>query len=130
MAMLDENGNARVRELTEVSDAAAQDEESPLNVALDSSTGAEAAGTGEGGGKSSVSSASFNFINTIVGAGVIGIPYSIYQASLLLTRCHWLLLMRVLQCGFFSGIILLIAFGVATDYSVRLLIDLGVMCSA
>lgn len=38
-----------------------------------------------------------------------------------------LLLTPMLQCGFFSGILLLIAFGVATDYSVRLLIDLGVM---
>jgi hypothetical protein len=32
-----------------------------------------------------------------------------------------------LQCGFFAGIILLIAFGAATDYSVQLLIDLGVI---
>jgi hypothetical protein len=35
-------------------------------------------------------------------------------------------LISFLQCGFFAGIGLLIAFGVATDYSVRLLIDLGV----
>ena len=31
-----------------------------------------------------------------------------------------------LQCGFFAGVLLLVAFGAATDYSVRLLIDLGV----
>ena len=80
MAASDDNGNARMHELTAISDAAAQDEESPLNVASDSLAGDEAANKGESGGESSVSSASFNFINTIVGAGVIGIPYSIYQA--------------------------------------------------
>lgn len=93
-------------ELTIISDSTGHTEESPLTFS-ENTVGYEATRASEGSGESSVASASFNFINTIVGAGVIGIPFSIYQ------------------CGFFAGITLLVAFGAATDYSVRLLIDLG-----
>ncbi|XP_016120602.1 putative sodium-coupled neutral amino acid transporter 11, partial [Sinocyclocheilus grahami] len=33
-------------------------------------------------GTSSISSASFNFINSIIGSGIIGLPYSLSQAGL------------------------------------------------
>ena len=69
-------------ELRTIPDALGHDEESPLNSA-ENSAGSDARNEGDGGGESSVASASFNFINTIVGAGVIGIPYSIYQAGAL-----------------------------------------------
>ncbi len=79
MATLHGGDSARGHELTAMPEAFAQDEESPLNTSSDSSAVTEPAKETAGNGESSVSSASFNFINTIVGAGVIGIPYSIYQ---------------------------------------------------
>ena len=81
MASRDQHGDAQQRELTAMPNSSAHDEESPLNLSSDSAAGADSASQDESGGESSVSSASFNFINTIVGAGVIGIPYSIYQAN-------------------------------------------------
>jgi sodium-coupled neutral amino acid transporter 11 len=53
-------------------------------------------------------SASFNFINSIVGAGIIGMPLALRQA------------------GFGFGIMLIIFIGIITDYSVRILIRAGV----
>ena len=64
-----------------MSDSQGIDDEAPLNASVENSTVAvEGGGEAAGEGSSSVPSASFNFINTIVGAGIIGIPYSIYQA--------------------------------------------------
>ena len=53
-------------------------------------------------------SASFNFINSIVGAGIIGMPLALRQA------------------GFGFGILLIIFIGIITDYSIRVLIRSGV----
>eukprot|EP00038_Savillea_parva_P003462 m.125993 g.125993 ORF g.125993 m.125993 type:complete len:445 (+) comp11180_c0_seq2:3434-4768(+) len=58
-------------------------------------------------GTSSLPEASFNMINSIVGAGMIGIPFALSLA------------------GFVVGIILLVVMGFFTDYSIRLLVRLG-----
>ncbi|XP_028846823.1 putative sodium-coupled neutral amino acid transporter 11 isoform X2 [Denticeps clupeoides] len=58
-------------------------------------------------GKGSMTSASFNFINSIIGSGIIGLPYSLNQAGLPL------------------GLILLMAVAFITDYSIILLIRGG-----
>ncbi|XP_067932811.1 putative sodium-coupled neutral amino acid transporter 11 [Watersipora subatra] len=55
----------------------------------------------------SLPGASFNFINSIIGAGVIGIPYALHQA------------------GIGLGIILIISIAALTDYSIVLLIQGG-----
>merc|ERR1712166_114757 len=57
------------------------------------------------GGSSSLAEASFNYINSIVGAGIIGLPFAVKEA------------------GFFLGLILLCLCGYLTHYSTRLLID-------
>ena len=57
---------------------------------------------------SSVLTASFNFINSIVGAGIIGIPYAIQQ------------------CGFVSGVIMLAGVACLVYHSVTMLIDCGI----
>ncbi|XP_011346621.1 putative sodium-coupled neutral amino acid transporter 11 isoform X2 [Ooceraea biroi] len=54
--------------------------------------------------------ASFNFINSIIGSGVIGIPYALHQA------------------GFGLGIILLILVAALTDYSLILMVRSGHIC--
>ncbi|XP_011499111.1 PREDICTED: putative sodium-coupled neutral amino acid transporter 11 [Ceratosolen solmsi marchali] len=54
--------------------------------------------------------ASFNFINSIIGSGVIGIPYALHQA------------------GFGLGIALLIIVAVLTDYSLILMVRSGHLC--
>jgi solute carrier family 38 (sodium-coupled neutral amino acid transporter), member 11 len=59
-------------------------------------------------GNSSVITASFNFINSIVGAGIIGIPYAIQR------------------CGFVSGVIMLAYVAYLVYQSVTMLIDCGV----
>lgn len=59
-------------------------------------------------GKSSVLTASFNFINSIVGAGIIGIPYAIQR------------------CGFVAGVIMLAYVAYLVYQSVTMLIDCGV----
>ncbi|XP_050975165.1 putative sodium-coupled neutral amino acid transporter 11 isoform X2 [Labeo rohita] len=61
----------------------------------------------EKSGTSSVSSASFNFINSIIGSGIIGLPYSLSQAGLPM------------------GLLLLILVAFITDYSIILLIRGG-----
>ncbi|XP_041700320.1 putative sodium-coupled neutral amino acid transporter 11 isoform X1 [Coregonus clupeaformis] len=60
-----------------------------------------------GEAKSSMMSASFNFINSIIGSGIIGLPYSMNQAGLPL------------------GIFLLVLVAFITDYSIILLIKGG-----
>ena len=55
-----------------------------------------------------VTGASFNFINSIVGAGVIGIPYAI------------------LKCGFVTGVLLLVLVAVVINKSVVMLIEIGI----
>jgi len=57
------------------------------------------------GGTSSIPFASFNFINSIVGAGIIGLPFAVKEA------------------GIGLGIILLLLCGILTDFSVRMLVD-------
>eukprot|EP00516_Mucochytrium_quahogii_P009122 CAMPEP_0203775284 /NCGR_PEP_ID=MMETSP0099_2-20121227/5965_1 /ASSEMBLY_ACC=CAM_ASM_000209 /TAXON_ID=96639 /ORGANISM=" , Strain NY0313808BC1" /LENGTH=492 /DNA_ID=CAMNT_0050673883 /DNA_START=110 /DNA_END=1588 /DNA_ORIENTATION=+ len=52
--------------------------------------------------------ASFNFINSIVGAGIIGLPFA------------------VRECGFFMGLFMLLFVAVLTYSSVNLLIDSGI----
>ncbi|XP_029936917.1 putative sodium-coupled neutral amino acid transporter 11 [Myripristis murdjan] len=60
-----------------------------------------------GEGKSSMISTSFNFINSIIGSGIIGLPYALNQAGLPL------------------GLLLLIVVACITDYSIILLIKGG-----
>lgn len=62
----------------------------------------------ESGGSSTVLTASFNFINSIVGAGIIGIPYAVQQ------------------CGFVSGVLMLAFVAYLVYRSVTILIDCGV----
>ncbi|CAG5865559.1 unnamed protein product [Menidia menidia] len=57
--------------------------------------------------RSSMLSACFNFINSIIGSGIIGLPYALNQA------------------GLPFGLLLLIIVGVITDYSIILLIKGG-----
>jgi sodium-coupled neutral amino acid transporter 11 len=54
--------------------------------------------------RSSLLAASMNFTNSIVGAGIIGLPYALLQA------------------GFFSGLILLILLTILVDFTVNLLV--------
>ncbi|CAL8268660.1 unnamed protein product [Lota lota] len=60
-------------------------------------------------GRASLISVSFNFINSIIGSGIIGLPYALNQAGLPL------------------GLLLLVAVAVITDYSIILLIKGGNM---
>lgn len=64
------------------------------------------------GGESSVYGASFNFINSIVGAGIIGIPYALKL------------------CGFYTGIIMLILVAFLVNQSVIMLIECGLKCKS
>ncbi|XP_052803329.1 putative sodium-coupled neutral amino acid transporter 11 [Mya arenaria] len=57
--------------------------------------------------QSSVPMTSFNFINSIIGSGIIGIPFAMKQA------------------GFGLGLVLLIVVACVTDYSIILLIEAG-----
>lgn len=59
-------------------------------------------------GKSGDLATGFNFVNSIVGAGIIGIPIAIKE------------------CGLFMGIFLLILVAYLVDQSVILLIDCGI----
>ena len=60
------------------------------------------------GGKSGILGATFNFVNSIVGAGIVGIPFAIYRS------------------GFVLGIILVLFIACLVDYGVRLLIQCGI----
>ncbi|XP_058834141.1 putative sodium-coupled neutral amino acid transporter 11 [Topomyia yanbarensis] len=59
---------------------------------------------------SSLPQASFNYINSIVGSGVIGIPYALHRA------------------GFGLGLFLLVLVAVITDYSLILMVRCGHLC--
>eukprot|EP01031_Cornospumella_fuschlensis_P025179 gene25179-30411_t len=59
-------------------------------------------------GQSTVLGATFNFVNSIVGAGIIGIPYAIQQ------------------CGFVLGMLMLLAVAILIYKSVVLLIEAGI----
>ena len=48
-----------------------------------------------------------NFLNSIVGAGIIGIPFALYH------------------CGLVTGLILLAYVGYLTDQSVRMIVEMG-----
>jgi solute carrier family 38 (sodium-coupled neutral amino acid transporter), member 11 len=56
---------------------------------------------------STLTQTSFNYINSIVGSGVIGIPYALVRA------------------GFGMGLFLLIFVAVITDYSLRLMVKIS-----
>lgn len=56
---------------------------------------------------SGLSETGFNYVNSIIGSGVIGIPYALHRA------------------GFFTGIILLVLISVLTDYSLVILVKAG-----
>ena len=58
-------------------------------------------------GTSTVFGAAFNFVNSIVGAGIIGIPFAVQQ------------------CGFVCGILLLTLVAVLIYHSVLMLIECG-----
>lgn len=59
---------------------------------------------------SSLPWASFNFINSIIGSGVIGIPYALHEA------------------GFGFGLVLLVLVAYITDYSLVLMVRSGHIC--
>ncbi|NXU58952.1 AVT2 protein, partial [Turnix velox] len=63
------------------------------------------------GGKSGLASAGFNIINSIIGSGIIGLPYSMKEA------------------GFPLGVLLLFGVAYITDYSIILLIKGGNLSS-
>lgn len=67
----------------------------------------DGSGDSEGEGSSPIG-ASANFINSILGAGIIGLPYALNQA------------------GFLPGILLVLIVAFLTDHTVRLLMRLGV----
>lgn len=62
-----------------------------------------------GSDKSSTSFACFNYMNSIIGSGIIGMPYALHQA------------------GFGVGIILIFVVALVTDYSLILLIQGGLI---
>ncbi|GFW94890.1 putative sodium-coupled neutral amino acid transporter 11 [Trichonephila clavipes] len=57
--------------------------------------------------KSNLAETSFNYINSVIGSGIVGIPYALQQA------------------GIGMGIILLLLIAVATDYSLCIMIKAG-----
>lgn len=58
--------------------------------------------------KSSILGASFNFVNSIVGAGVIGMPHALRQ------------------CGLAFGIVMIVCVAAMMDKTIRMIIDCGV----
>ena len=70
--------------------------------------GGERADSADSGGGSTVAGASFNFVNSIVGAGIIGIPFAIQQ------------------CGFVLGICMLTLVAVLIYFSVMMLVECGI----
>eukprot|EP01083_Nonionella_stella_P150113 477678_1 len=58
--------------------------------------------------RTSVHSTSFNFINSIIGAGIIGLPFALAE------------------CGFILGVILLFLVALICDYVARILVETGV----
>eukprot|EP01039_Chlorochromonas_danica_P002980 gene2982-3250_t len=83
---------------------------SPVSSGGDQGEGEEdssSSNSGLVGGNSTVWGASFNFVNSIVGAGIIGIPLAIQQ------------------CGFIAGMLCLALVAFLIDRSVIMLIDCG-----
>ncbi|XP_076461136.1 putative sodium-coupled neutral amino acid transporter 11 isoform X2 [Babylonia areolata] len=62
---------------------------------------------GDGKQRTSIPMTSFNFINSIIGSGIIGIPYALKQA------------------GFGLGILMVISVALITDYSILMLVEGG-----
>ena len=60
------------------------------------------------GGKSSITEVTFNFVNTVVGAGIVGLPWVFTQAG------FWMTLVELVLCC------------MLTHYSVKMLIDTGI----
>ncbi|ORX88387.1 hypothetical protein K493DRAFT_268405 [Basidiobolus meristosporus CBS 931.73] len=58
-------------------------------------------------GSTSISGVAFNVLNTIIGSGILGLPYAVKQA------------------GFVTGLIVLAFVGVLTDFSLRMLVKSG-----
>ena len=95
-------------------------------------TGVEGEGEREGereGGKkkSSILGASFNFTNSIIGAGIIGVCVCVCVCV-----CGELFLClgipaAIRLAGFIPGVILLVLVAVITDYTVLLLIKNGII---
>ncbi|XP_067648813.1 putative sodium-coupled neutral amino acid transporter 11 [Haliotis asinina] len=61
----------------------------------------------DGKPRSNIPMTSFNFINSIIGSGIIGMPFALRQA------------------GFGLGIVLIVVVALVTDYSIFLLIEAG-----
>ena len=61
-------------------------------------------------GTASMASTIFNFVNTVVGSGIIGLPYALNEA------------------GLFLGVLELIIFAILTDYSIGILVETGLSC--
>nr|BAC28596.1 unnamed protein product [Mus musculus] len=81
----------------------------PLQRETDSSDRESLISGHEHGGKSSQSAAVFNVVNSVIGSGIIGLPYSMKQA------------------GFPLGILLLFLVSYITDFSLVLLIKGGAL---
>ncbi len=64
--------------------------------------------TATGTPTSSIPAAVFNYVNSIIGAGIIGLPFALREA------------------GFGAGALLLVAIAAMTSYSVQLIVQLGV----
>eukprot|EP00698_Gefionella_okellyi_P013009 TRINITY_DN3534_c0_g2_i1.p1 TRINITY_DN3534_c0_g2~~TRINITY_DN3534_c0_g2_i1.p1 ORF type:complete len:413 (-),score=39.35 TRINITY_DN3534_c0_g2_i1:300-1460(-) len=64
--------------------------------------------TAEGAGNSGLAHTVFNFVNTIVGSGIIGLPFAMNEAGLGLGLCE------------------LVLFAILTDYSICILVRAGV----
>eukprot|EP01138_Halocafeteria_seosinensis_P000078 gb/GECG01000079.1/.p1 GENE.gb/GECG01000079.1/~~gb/GECG01000079.1/.p1 ORF type:complete len:577 (+),score=46.18 gb/GECG01000079.1/:1-1731(+) len=75
----------------------------------DASTGsAEEPEVTQHGPTSGISGASTNYVNSIIGAGIIGLPFALREA------------------GVISGVILIVIVGFIADYSTRLMVGIGV----
>ncbi|KAK3108965.1 hypothetical protein FSP39_019864 [Pinctada imbricata] len=84
-----------------------QSEASEMSTVSDTRHLVEEKAKDDGKFNSSLPMTSFNFINSIIGSGIIGIPFAFKQA------------------GFGLGVLLLILTAVITDYSILLLIEAG-----
>lgn len=111
VSLLDED---HYRALTIDEDAELGDEaattptnEMPGTIANDTTPNSQISDTSQHGGKSSQLNVTLNFLNTIVGAGIVGLPYVFRSA------------------GFYTGLFLLCLGSFLTDYSVRLLVTTG-----
>ena len=81
-----------------------QPSEDPVDLSWNELVAAERTADGK---KSGLMGASFNFINSIIGAGIIGLAFALKE------------------CGFYVGLLLLVFVAALTDYTVRLIITLG-----